>query len=83
MKELAEVYAAVLVLNDLNPLRVLHVAFEFVRKMIIKSPNVKFLILCMKENSLVRVINSWFMVQRNQLVLLHFFSLSSFSFQIS
>jgi len=83
MKELAEVYPAVLVLNDLNPLRVLHVAFEFVGKMNIKSPNVKFLILCMKENSLVRVINSWFMVQRNQIVLLHFFSLSSFSFQIS
>jgi len=58
MKELAEVYATVLVLNDLKPLRVLHVAFEFVGKMIIKSPNVKFLILCMKENSLVRVINS-------------------------
>jgi hypothetical protein len=50
------VYAAVLVLKDLNPLRVLHVAFEFIGKMIIASANVKFLILCMKENSLVRVL---------------------------
>ena len=34
----------------------LHVAFEFIGKMIIASANVKFLILCMKENSLVRVL---------------------------
>jgi hypothetical protein len=63
MKELTEVFAAVLVLNDLNPLGVLHVALEFVGKMIIASADVKFLILCMKEKSLVRVINFWFMVQ--------------------
>ena len=55
MKELG-VYAAVLVLNDLNPLRVLHMAFEFIGKMITAPANVNFLILCMKENSLVRVI---------------------------
>jgi len=55
MKEL-ELYAAVVVLNDLNPLHVLHVAFAFTRKVIIASATVKFLILCMKENSLVRVL---------------------------
>jgi len=82
MKELVEVYAAVLVVNDLNQLCVLHVAFELRGKMIIASANFRFLILCMKENFMVRVINSWFMAERNQLVLLHFF-LSSFSFQIS
>jgi hypothetical protein len=81
MEELVEVYAAVLVLNDLNLLRVLHVAFEFIGKMIIASANVKFWILCMKENSLVGVINSRIMAQRNQLVL--YFFLSSFSFQTS
>jgi len=44
------------VLNDLNPLLVLHVAFAFIGKMIIASATVKFLILCMKENTLVRVL---------------------------
>ena len=55
MKEL-EVYAAFVVLNDLNPLLVLHVAFAFIGKMIIVSANVKFLIVCMKENSVVSVL---------------------------
>jgi hypothetical protein len=73
MKELVEVSASVPMLNDLNSLRVLHVAFEFRGKLIIASANFRFLILCMKENSLVRVINFWFLVQRNQFVLLHFF----------
>jgi len=55
MKEL-ELYAAVVVLNDLNQLRVLHLAFALTGKMIIASATVKFLILCMKENSLFRVL---------------------------
>jgi len=56
-----EVYAAVVVLNDLNPLHVLHVAFAFTRKVIIASATLKFLIMYIKENSLVRVLTlgSW------------------------
>jgi len=76
MKEL-ELYAAVVVLNDLNPLRVLHVAFAFTGKMIIASATVKFLILCMKENSLVRVLIRGLWPEETSLYNLHF-SLSRF-----
>jgi hypothetical protein len=81
MKEL-EVYGAVLILNDLNPLRLLHVAFEFIGKIIIASANIKFFIFCMKENSLVRVINSRVYGPKKPASTITFF-LSSLSFPIS
>ena len=77
MKEL-ELYAAVVVLNDLNQLRVLHLAFAFTGKMIIASATVKFLILCMKENSLVRVLTLFLRTEGTNLYYYNF-SFSRFS----